>query len=397
MEVCQTGEPTDHRVDHDRHSNAAGDLFYLPWAGNSGTSRLIPSSESPAYLPTPDTGDFHNGSLAVNVVNSLTTPASTEPISVNVYVSMCDDYKFGSPRFGLTNNLHLFPEQDPVPPLLSSQAGSGDITDAGTGKPATEDAPTGPQSVTSIVGTGPEADMTYSVFFGEDMPSIRDLLKRYCFMRYESITDPTDVSIYTLTMADLPWQSGFDPDGLEPSSITGNPPISVVGTTPTAWFLPCYAGWRGGLRRKILAHTGTINSVPLLVRGLFRAGVLDYGTSETLVDSTAPATLRQTLTAFFANSWNGSAPTILQQNGAVEVEFPFYDSRRFASARQKSANKLDCPYSTYREVVVASQDEALNDANPKVNLRQVWQSVGDDFSLFFFTGVPIYYYYNMPF
>lgn len=66
---------------------------YLP----CGLVRDLTDLISPRALYT-DANLNCNGAISVLVVNQLTTPASTEPIEINVYTKMCEDYEVAVPE-----------------------------------------------------------------------------------------------------------------------------------------------------------------------------------------------------------------------------------------------------------------------------------------------------------
>lgn len=55
-----------------------------------------------------DTNYNCNGALSILVVNQLTTPASTDPIEINVYTKMCEDYEVAVPECVNLVDLELF-------------------------------------------------------------------------------------------------------------------------------------------------------------------------------------------------------------------------------------------------------------------------------------------------
>lgn len=88
---------------------------------------------------------------------------------------------------------------------------------------------------------------------------------------------------------------------------------------------------------------------------------------------------------------NGAAATNTYINNTLEVELPFYMNKRFASPRIISAQNLDCNSHT-----VSSQAFEVGTTDAIVNHPyQQFDAVAEDWTLFFFTGVPRYYKYTV--
>jgi hypothetical protein len=79
-------------------------------------------------------------------------------------------------------------------------------------------------------------------------------------------------------------------------------------------------------------------------------------------------------------------------NNGVEVEFPFYNKGRIGYSRLIKAQDLDCP-STSVWFTTGLDDFVKSSTLEKIAFQQ-WTAAGEDFSLYFFTGVPIMYQYR---
>lgn len=359
-----------------------------------------------------------NGTLQLNVVNRLVSPATDAPVRVNVYVSMTDDYKFGEPTADNMSVFSLFPrasnptptfdptefleitptgqieEEDPNQETLESQSGEmgvgmGDNTASviNEAKPM-EDKPTDTMSTMDIANVQPAVDHTYDVFFGESPQSIRDLCKRYVLQRTWGVGRATSTTVQILRQKDLPLYRGDDPSGTDGGGATD--PTTFVNTHPIAWFTPCYAGWRGSLRRKyyfegdqFVNQTSVVNRFPFI----FDVPRIQIA-SITPVDS---RDLTRILTNTFAfRGFNGSAAAMSDQNRCLEIQLPFYASDRFRNSRQKNAPSLTSgSHLTY--FTVLEKSPSLSDFLSGAIQEHV--AAGEDFTLFFYTGVPIYYRY----
>jgi hypothetical protein len=119
-----------------------------------------------------------------------------------------------------------------------------------------------------------------------------------------------------------------------------------------------------------------------------------FNTSEALLGA-GRVLIQKFLTAkLITSSGNGSTATNIGINNTVEVEFPYYLPKRFSPARTISAQDLDCNSHRVTTLDVNSPDFVPNPEQLNTAYQQ-HDAVGEDFSLFFFTGVPIYYKYTL--
>jgi hypothetical protein len=170
--------------------------------------------------------------------------------------------------------------------------------------------------------------------------------------------------------------------------------MTVGPTAFHSWFLPAYAGYRGGMRKKYF-FTGNLKQSPQVGRLLYYSD--GNGSSyDSELAANHPNDMRQ---KYYSSRWNtsagtGTAATNMSINDTIEVELPFYWNRRFAASRQISAQTLQC--NSHRVVTTAATipGEAQNEDSLGLFYQQ-HDAVAEDFSLFFYTGVPRYYFYSL--
>lgn len=338
-------------------------------------------------LSADSTGSL-NGVLEINVVNSLVSPTDLEPIRINVFVSACDDMKWGAPHPSKMSSLHIFPEVTPVRNQSLEY-----VPQSGLAEPdSATDVPIGADTVQGISSTLGVDDPTMEVFFGEEPVSLREIFRRYVKQRTwvpPALTaDSTGVA--TLNYKAFPYYSGDDPSGLDlqADAIT---PVSIVKTHPLSFFAPCYAAWRGGLRHKWLITTNT-PTCPIVERN-------NYNTNNGWTMNEALNTADNAFyTKFFSNRCGagtnaGSAATNIGVNNTIEVEHPFYLGNRMVSTRIVSAPNLQ-GHSGKLIFPVSSNGAGANLTNYSA-ICDDYVATGEDFSLFFFTGCPILYQYSV--
>lgn len=346
-----------------------------------------------------------NGILELAVLNDLVCPSVDAPISINVFVSACDDFKLAAPKNATFNNFHLWPEppepQSSMPAIeegeegevLESQSGSPNVE---TGDTTASDKPTSPNELMTIASKSNQEDATYLVYFGDPPCSLRELCKRYSFTRYwyPTFASTNTVRINGLRNKNAPYYTGYDPDGIDVAQ-DGATALTVGPTAFSTWFTPSYAGVRGAYRKKYYFHGSDTAQSPIVTRLDFvGTGNGAFNTSEALLGA-GRVLIQKFLTAkLITSSGNGSTATNIGINNTVEVEFPYYLPKRFSPARTISAQDLDCNSHRVTTLDFSSPDFVPNPEQLNTAYQQ-HDAVGEDFSLFFFTGVPIYYKYTL--
>lgn len=357
---------------------------------------------------------FGNGTLSVFVVNDLTIPNSDPSIDasvdINVFVNMCDDARFAEPSSKALEGISYFPSVTPEA-LVVPQSSTTDMT-------LQEAAPVSTDSIVACGPMGDSSDHTMDVFFGEEVTSVRQLLKRYC-LHAGTISGVHNYEARGLTMdlkqPDFPYYFGWCPDGAHRTP-SGDGRFNYCHMTFLNYFTPAYVGYRGGLRWKHLVTrtptntTGELNgnynstfmsdNYASVVRGDGITRQLtapaqyepySYDTRESILRSTVsgPAVYMNSFTPWsiykYTDSFiEGGFATPQQVNPCLEVEMPYYTNRRFYSARR--INNLD--------------PRSVQDENPGVHTLSVtgtksailsYVSTAEDFSLSFFIGVPVMY------
>lgn len=279
--------------------------------------------------------NLSNGILELAVLNDLVSPSVDSPISINVFVSACDDFKFAAPTNSKMNNFHMFPE--PLP----SQSGSPNTE---TGEITMSDKPTSSGELQTIAKQSDQDDATYLVYYGDPPTSIRELCKRYCFTRTWVPPDPLvdTVEIARLLNKALPYNTGWDPAGIDNSTETPATKLTVGGTSFASWFIPAYAGWRGSLRKKYYFFGNTIQT-PIVERsGAVASGNGSFSTIASSLTNTKAYLQKFASSRFATGSGSGAVGQNLRANTTIEVELPYYKRTRFSNSRVIRAQGLDC-------------------------------------------------------
>ena len=330
-----------------------------------------------------------NGVLELIVLNDLVSPSVDSPISINVFVSACDDFKLAAPTNLDMNSFHLFPE----PVVLESQSGNPNTE---TGDTTQSDKPTSSGELMTIASKSQQDDATYLVYYGDPACSIRELLKRYVFTRawYPPNANPDAIRVSGLRNKNLPYHTGWDTTGID-TAFDGITKLTVGPTTFMSWFLPAYAGFRGGTRKKYLFSAPTTRQSPIVIRTNTKlTGNGTFFNSEYLL-TLSNANIQKYLTSRFASdSGAGATATNLGINNTIEAELPYYLPKRFSAARTIGAQALDCNSHQVRTTSTTIDTTGPVPAQYSTVYAQ-YDAAAEDFAMFFFTGVPIYYEYTL--
>lgn len=363
----------------------------LPFLHTSGmtTSHAPLWSDSTSLLA--DTTDSFNGVLEINVLNPLVSPGADAHISFNVFVSAGDDMKFGGPTGKHIAKTSYF---KPVTPVLrgaytpqSGESGSSDSQVIANDLKADTTSAT----IEPIVPGGTEVDHQFEVFFGETPTSLRELLRRYSFNQSFCMDAAASdkIDYVTLVRKVLPKFRGWDPKGAD---TLGSTKGTYANTTLLNYVMPCYAGWRGGVRNKWVFENRErqFSRNPLLLRLPFQQDTLQ----RKAFDNTATQMQLELSNLWGNGTFNGAMINDLDQGNTYELEIPYYSASRMSPCRMISADFINgCDSVGYRDFCRGS-------TNPSSDVRRqivsIYTSVGEDFTLFFFTGCPIIYSYDMP-
>jgi hypothetical protein len=270
---------------------------------------------------------YHNGQIRVEVLTPLTSPdpSLANSVSINMFQRGGPDVEFAVPVDRLAGDSITFRSSDnSVEPQSVMEVETDAQDNAPIGGAPIE--PIGDQSIVI-------SDATNLVFFGEVVPSLRTLLRRY-----------TQVTRYASVISGL---------------IPNRDDVSTARIPLVEYVMSMYVGWRGSIRHKINAQTSTTDSA-YTVTGR-AATVLTYINSCGL---------------------NGMA----QDTRSLLFEVPYYHNKRFSHCRTNpnfAANKDTNPF-----------EPNLGKTSWLGNLARTsdrFTAVGEDFTCFFFIGLPLLY------
>jgi hypothetical protein len=327
-----------------------------------------------ALLPSTGYDDSkHNGQLQVYVLNPLSYAGSnTNPIHMNVWISaeelevwQPDGLRFANGEGGLSNLTVLTEppaESPPAPnpsPEFENQAEEIPVGDTTTTVNAAPDmAP-----VVANVG-GDELGNSSMIFNGDPIESFRTMVKRYEFARTVAfnITGTDPLVSYYFTHHALPFY---------PTQYSG-------GFSALSLITSCFAGWRGGMRYKVMV-TGTSQPQNIFLK----AGRTIYPQTQGLVVGQTAATIPRA-DAVLNSTMAGSVLANKVMGNVLEVEIPWYQGyARYSQPRHGAGVDQPC--------LLIDVTQSKPTATPEVTGYSIYQAAGDDFSVFYFIGVPTIY------
>lgn len=278
-------------------------------------------------ITTVDATESFNGVLSVYVLNELSTPNSAvnNDIQINVFVSGCEDYKVSVPTDVNINQLA---------PITSLVPQSGTYEEVVTEQ---KNAPTNEAAKETFAMCQPLVSDADSVYFGETVVSLRQLMRRYSL--WSSLSGVVNAArhVQTLRMPDFPAHRGYSALGAVAYVGAGgagnyNPSF----TTILQYLAPAYLGMRGGIRHKVVLGqiTSTACAVATVTRdseisnypAIYARANIDVITSQFAFAATRINTLLSSCQA------GGHLVPLFLQN-ALEFEIPMYTNNRFLSTR----------------------------------------------------------------
>lgn len=278
-------------------------------------------------ISTPDTTESWNGVLSVYVLNKLVVPNDTvdNDISINVYISGCEDYKVAVPT-GSTI-LRLAPQLSLVP-------------QSGTFEEVTlidENAPQNEQAKETFAMCQPLVTNADSVYFGETVVSLRQLMRRYSLWSSLAGVVAANRHIQKLRMPDFPAHRGFTAYGATLNAgVQGTGNFNPSNTTIMHYLAMAYMAYRGGIRHKVV-----LGQVTNTACGVMTVARDTQVSAYTAIYATAVTDVITSQWAFAANRLNTGlntcqtgghcVPTFLQT--ALEFDLPNYTNNRFLSTR----------------------------------------------------------------
>lgn len=327
-----------------------------------------------------------NGVIGFYVVNELTTPNSTvnNDVEVNVFVSTGDDFQV------------FVPEDEWQEFVFKPQSGM-EVPESEN----TEEKNKPEHTITTELGIRYDPMEHLScVFTGESIKSFRPLLKRYNLHCAYAPNDSA-YSVLYVRVPQFPYLRGAVPGAV--NNTAGSTAYNYCNTVLLHWVTLAHQGWRGSTRSKWLVSGRTDGNAPsymttnrvsepgfnLNVFALPTMGTQKQAAFSAMYNT--PGTLNHARQYPFGHT--GMTFRAERVNLNAQTEMPFYSRDRFNPGKvadwtsQSVADRRD----------IESQEMRLTidgDANQTGVYHYV--AAGEDFQVYFFTGLPVMYWENAP-
>lgn len=410
-EIVDIAECNDFTVDVGWGQNTAfrQHLNFPQILGNSFASASGTTPAPALGLNSANTIGVGNGTLAVYVVNELTTPNSTvmADIEVLVSVSACDDYEVAAPTDFYLNRLALTPITTPQG-MIEPQGADEDMLNLDN--PVVD-----PGTIRYMGSTTVTDKLINRIHMGEAIASFRQMLKRY---NLHEVFCPAEsgeyAGMYKGQRRMFPFYGGYTTSTPSDSNLiitlsTGAGNYAYARLTLMNYLTPAFGAWRGGVRYTVDTTFNEIDNAlaePIAFTSqstweVSRIGNIAERTLAETVDSdpafsqqitfqNVPADNRWAALANSNMGLSGSTRWNTQVNPIQSFEIPYYSKYRFAPARQKTLWASKDVYQDSFNMVVTQGATA----GPDLNF--VYVAAAEDFTLMFYLSPPIFYSQTIP-
>lgn len=355
-------------------------------------------------LPNYSSFDIGNGTLSVMVVNQLTVPNSdiNNDIQINVFVSAGDDFEVFAPDDNPA--YYVFKPQMGREFDFEPHSGTEEAL-AHAGDNAEEDAPEQQNSNVLSVPMNNMDNKLNMVYMGENISSFRTILKRY--QLHTSLYAGAQGSrLFSGRFPAFPYWRGNVPNPV--NNRAGGAGYNFCNTVMIHWVTQMFSGWRGSIRWRFIPRGAQLDEGLTMQIYAQRAPATEQA-KYNQVDVGIPSTTNPNAAAHDVVAARGSptlnnafAPpeglrgmtyTDIRNNPALDIEIPYYNRYRFSPGRNADYTGIDIAGERpWTECV----DYRIYSFHAPTGYCDVYCSAGEDFTPFFFTGMPRIYLETSP-
>jgi hypothetical protein len=345
----------------------------IPWMQSQPYLEHDPINAGDVWGNDGATSDpFSNGILAVRVLNRLVQPDGLTPVAINVHVSAGDDFEVANPIGEEFKTLRFKP--------TSGTGESESIKES-------EDAPEQDEMVVTLPAVSSAIDHKAMVFFGERVGSLRQLIKRFTFYRTIDSAAGSTVAFWT--------DNSFSQFPAYRTLAGGGPDTIGAGTgyqvsnTYLNYVARAFAGWRGGVRYKIVYsnadYAAVVRYIAPQINPLLARSVTTSPNDDTEAQSTA------NLITLLADDSSGSAMTNSNMRG-LEFEIPYASPYRFSNVTTSNEGTgTYLPYGCGWKTISFIRGTDTVGGTFIQGVDMVHVAASDDFQVFGFVGAPVYW------
>nr|UNY42102.1 MAG: polyprotein 2 [Picornavirales sp.] len=353
----------------------------LAWLQTPGfpvaANQLWSTSASPSFSYD---SKYHNGTLCMRVLTTLTAPVTTSSVPIMVFVRGADNLEFANPA-------NAFAEQGSAYSWFPPQS---------------RDESSGEEKQKIIAGgtIHQPAPERYLVNFGEAVLSLRQVMRRSSLSGVRYISSSTNpIVLWQRNFTKIPVTPGFDSFGYDSAKgviATGaNFGYNFAEFHPLAYIAPAFIGYRGS----VIWHFNLENTSQLGSIRCLRLPHVNTSPGESTVSVALPATSSGVARQYMISCRSGSSGQAITNQftqAGLSVSLPFYNNYKFSSSAPSNSTFASAADGTGYDC--AMLEVSLNGAatpSTTTNAR-LWQyaSIGTDFNLLFFLNVPTLWIYS---
>lgn len=322
-------------------------------------------------------GSFDNGSITLRVLNQLTAPVLTSEVDVLVYVRAGKDIEFANPT-PVDTSFRISP--------FAPQ--SEEIT-----------VPIIAESVT-LAPTKCSTDDQYLVHYGENIRSLRQLLRRYELVQVEGVIPTSSASFghFSKGFYKCPLQPGYRVNGYANANtiVAAESPYGYNFTHLTAlsWFAPAFLCYRGSMNWTFDVTAPYACQHLRVVRDNVSGAAADLTVTQTAYTT---ANQLEAMTRQYNNSGaSGQSLTNQLTQTGINVQVPNYSRWKFQSTNPLLNNQgssidgsdLD------RFILQGAFPTPVSLTNASPTIIHSYAGIGVDYGLYCYLNVPTFYVYS---
>jgi hypothetical protein len=368
----------------------------LPYLDTNIDGRTLPQSSATFAAPvvgvSSDLRKVSNGRVRLEVFNELVVADGVTPVDIIVKMSAGDDFElknyYSDAIFDVRPNPFIGAAGESKLDLGAHtfEACASEQTDQDTAMGVNE---------SMQVALAPEDPIEHPkrslVFYGEEISSLRTLLKRYTYLRtYKS--DELRQRVYQCKHNAYPLYPGYDTGGVDTYGPDG---YNYVNTSMFSYWGMPYSWWRGSVRYKmdITSERATFMasrepsrySVDQKADWTF-AAVFGTGNAEDMTDA---------MHAF----GSGTVVALTNVNGILEYEVPYQQPLRMSAVGRQdgyahSGNDHKSTAANAKAYGDLVQVHLLPSVDKTNSYRRHFVAAGEDFVFMGFAGAPVFYRYT---
>lgn len=360
---------------------------YFPWLSRH---RLVKNAV-PTMQPDSTTGFLHipgetNGVLTLRVVNALTAPVATAPVTILVSVKGADNLEFASPDLDkITSDISV----SLLPPQSKNVA-----IDCEEKVEVAEEVTIGSPTVFN--------PSQYLLNHGEAVTNLRQLFHRMYFSTLlsgnngASSVDEWNIERYNVPSFPLGYgyaHTGSIATTSRNQANSANVNFSWSTLNPITWWMPCFAGHRGGFLWNYHLTDSDRNSTMYITRvpeGMFSANYYAYTSNAipkaNIYDSSSA---NYQIAKRYPHGAGGSCGIDRIVTPSVSIKAPMYTNLTYL-ANNPFSNDFATQQSNTLVVTIPPSPSNL----AKTYLIDVWVGGGEDFTPVFFLCTPTVYFYS---